>query len=72
MVPTDKYGGSWWLKEGVVTRQVCKLGVGRCEFFLHLGSMSLGCITRHHTSRLFPGAPSGEFDVEPDRRRERK
>jgi hypothetical protein len=45
MVPSSKYGGSWWLKEGWFARQLCKLGIGRCEFFLHLGTVTLGCIT---------------------------
>jgi RHS repeat-associated protein len=45
LVPSTKYGGSWWLKEGWLTRQLCKLGFGRCEFFLHLGTVTLGCIT---------------------------
>ncbi|MET1257678.1 tlde1 domain-containing protein, partial [Aliikangiella maris] len=40
-----KYGGSYWLKEGWWTRQLCKAGRGRCEFFLHKGNNSNGCIT---------------------------
>lgn len=45
MERTNKYGGSYWLKEGIYDRQICKLGFGRCEFFLHKGARSLGCIT---------------------------
>lgn len=45
MIRSEKYGGSWWLAEDVLSRQMCKLGFGRCEFFFHLGSISLGCIT---------------------------
>jgi RHS repeat-associated protein len=45
LVPSRKHHGSYWLKEGFVKRQLCKLGVGRCEFFFHLGTYSLGCIT---------------------------
>jgi Protein of unknown function (DUF2778) len=46
MVQSAKYGGSWWLKEGFATRQLCtKLGIGRCEFYLHRGGRSNGCIT---------------------------
>jgi len=46
MVPSEKYGGSWWLKEGWLKRQVCsELGYGRCEFFFHEGLGSRGCIT---------------------------
>ena len=45
MIPSDKYGRSWWLKEGFFTRQLCKLGVGRCEFYFHKGTYSQGCIT---------------------------
>jgi hypothetical protein len=54
MIPSDKYGGSYWLKEGWVTRQLCKLGFGRCEFFLHLGSYSAGCITVERTDTSSP------------------
>ncbi len=45
MEPSTKFGGSWWLKEPWLTRQLCKVGMGRCEFFLHGGTVSLGCIT---------------------------
>ena len=45
MVSSEKYGGSWWLKQGFWTRQFCKLGFGRCEFFFHEGTISAGCIT---------------------------
>ncbi|WP_171522896.1 DUF2778 domain-containing protein [Acinetobacter shaoyimingii] len=37
----EKYGGSWWLDEGKLTRIFRK----RNSFFLHLGSVSEGCIT---------------------------
>ncbi|MET1257601.1 tlde1 domain-containing protein, partial [Aliikangiella maris] len=41
-----KYGGSYWLKEGWLAAQLCsRLGWGRCEFFLHKGNDSDGCIT---------------------------
>ena len=45
MIPSDKYGGSYWLKEGFFKRQLCKRGYGRCEFFFHEGYYSKGCIT---------------------------
>ena len=45
MIPSDKYGGSYWLKEGFFKRQFCNLGYGRCGFFFHEGSRSKGCIT---------------------------
>ena len=45
MVPSTKYGGSWWLKDPWIQRQLWKLGIGRSGFFLHLGTVSLGCIT---------------------------
>jgi len=47
MVRSDHYGGSFWLKDGnIFTRQICKrYGYGRCEFYLHKGFRSLGCIT---------------------------
>ena len=45
MIPSDKYGGSYWLKEGFFKRQLCNLGYGRCGFFFHEGSRSKGCIT---------------------------
>jgi RHS repeat-associated protein len=58
MIPSDKYGGSWWLKEKFLTRQLCKLGMGRCEFFFHRGTFSEGCITAEgHNSRT-----SGQFE----------
>lgn len=50
MIPSEKYGGSWWLKEGFFTRQFCKLGIGRCEFFFHEGTISEGCITVDRTN----------------------
>ncbi|MFO0775965.1 MAG: RHS repeat-associated core domain-containing protein [Nitrospiraceae bacterium] len=52
MVPTDKYGGSYWLKEGWFSRQLCKMGFGRCEFFLHAGMFSRGCITADKTDPI--------------------
>jgi hypothetical protein len=46
MIASEKYGGSWWLKQGIVKEWSCRLGIGRCEFFLHLGyGLSQGCIT---------------------------
>lgn len=45
MIRTGKYGGSYWLKEGWLDRQFCKAGLGRCEFYMHKGSISEGCIT---------------------------
>jgi RHS repeat-associated protein len=50
LIPSSKYGGSWWLREGFFGRQMCKLGIGRCEFFLHEGTISLGCITIDRTN----------------------
>jgi RHS repeat-associated protein len=51
MVPSEKYGGSWWLKEDWLQRQLCQyLDIGRCEFFLHEGGRSLGCITADRTN----------------------
>ncbi len=47
MVRSDKYGGSYWLQESWTDRQLCKLGVGRCEFFMHEGTVSEGCITAY-------------------------
>lgn len=29
----------------LLNRTLCRFGVGRCEFFLHKGSYSEGCIT---------------------------
>ncbi|MDH5640117.1 MAG: DUF2778 domain-containing protein [Nitrospira sp.] len=55
LVPTTKYGGSYWLKEGWLTRQLCKAGFGRCEFFLHLGVRSEGCITVVRTDSTATG-----------------
>jgi hypothetical protein len=48
---STKYGGSWWLKDGnQMTRKLCKdLDIGRCEFFLHAGSVSIGCVTLQKT-----------------------
>jgi len=45
MIRSEKYGGSWWLKENFITRQICTLGYGRCQFYLHIGYYSKGCIT---------------------------
>jgi hypothetical protein len=45
MVPSNKYGGSWWLDEGRFRRFLNKMHLGRGEFFFHLGTHSLGCIT---------------------------
>jgi RHS repeat-associated protein len=45
MVAVENYGGSYWLDEGSAQRLGCSLGYGRCEFFLHSGSRSNGCIT---------------------------
>ncbi len=45
MEKSSKFGGSFWLKESFLDRQLCKLGYGRCEFFLHEGTYSAGCIT---------------------------
>src|SRR5437867_11029710 len=45
MIESDKYGGSWWLAESWITRQICRrLHIGRCQFFLHSGYTSQGCI----------------------------
>ena len=44
MIRSDKYGGSYWLKESFLDRRLCSLDVGRCEFFLHEGTGSAGCI----------------------------
>jgi RHS repeat-associated protein len=56
MVPSAKFGGSWWLNEGRMKRNagdvVSFLGAlagkevsSREGFFLHKGNLSLGCIT---------------------------
>ena len=45
MVESERHEGWWWLKEDMFTRQLCKIGLERCGFFLHLGTTSLGCIT---------------------------
>jgi hypothetical protein len=45
MVKSNKYGGSYWLKENILDRQLCKSGIGRCQFYLHKGHISHGCIT---------------------------
>ncbi|MEM9101708.1 MAG: RHS repeat-associated core domain-containing protein [Pseudomonadota bacterium] len=45
MVTSEKYGGSFWLRENWFQRQLClHLGKGRCGFFLHKGTLSDGCI----------------------------
>jgi hypothetical protein len=49
MVPSNMYGGSWWLDEGRLRRIPWKFGIGRAEFFLHLGTRSKGCITVEKT-----------------------
>ncbi len=41
MKRVDKYGGSWWLDEGMINRRLRN----RSEFYLHEGSISHGCIT---------------------------
>ncbi|MCU4538422.1 RHS domain-containing protein, partial [Acinetobacter bereziniae] len=41
MKRVDKYGGSWWLDEGIINRRLRNRG----EFYLHEGSISHGCIT---------------------------
>lgn len=41
MKSVDKYGGSWWLDEGIINRRLRNRG----EFYLHEGSISHGCIT---------------------------
>jgi RHS repeat-associated protein len=43
--PSSKFGGSFWIKENWISRQLCKLRLNRCEFFLHRGTLSNGCIT---------------------------
>ena len=47
MIASDKYEGSWWLRQGAFTEwRYVNLGQGRGEFFLHLGfGVSEGCIT---------------------------
>jgi RHS repeat-associated protein len=45
LIPSDKFGGSYWLEDGWWARQICKLKLGRCGFFLHQGTLSYGCVT---------------------------
>lgn len=46
MISVTNYDGSFWLKENRLSDNACKiLGIGRCGFFLHVGSISNGCIT---------------------------
>ena len=53
MIETEKYGGSYWLREGMLDRFLCsRFNIGRCEFFLHLGRVSAGCITVQRENNL--------------------
>ena len=58
MVLSEKDGVSYWLDEGYLNRLLCRLG-GRCEFFLHKGTYSQGCITVDKNN----AAASKQFDA---------